>query len=146
MPRRTAEESDARNKKKAAKKAGRQENRAKKIEARKGLAAGEGKKIQENRKARRKELFKDPEAGKGKFTEKYKGASVSTKKEGDQMRAEKSAIGSSAEMAKNDFMEKAFSKIKSSVGEQGPGYLESFNADRSDMSQNAMSAWRNKRS
>ena len=47
--------------------------RAAKIEKRKGLAAGEGAKVLENRKTRRRELFNTPEAGAGKFTEKYAG-------------------------------------------------------------------------
>ena len=51
-------------------KAERQKARAGRIEKRKGLAAGEGQKIIDNRATRRRELFYTPEAGEGKFTKK----------------------------------------------------------------------------
>lgn len=51
----------------------RQAKRAERIEKRKGLAKGEGKKIMANRKQRLKELWQAPPKGQEGFTKKYKG-------------------------------------------------------------------------
>lgn len=79
MPRKTKEE---RQTARAGKKEDRQTKRAGNIERRRGLEAGEGAKVLENRKTRRKELFYTPEAGEGKFTDRYEGKKSATPETG----------------------------------------------------------------
>ncbi len=110
------------------------DKRASRIEKRKGLKAGEGKKVLENRKTRRRELWNTPEAGAGKFTSKYAGEKAAPPVPKDQLKSE----------AQDD----AAGAIQASLGVTKSGDYSNFgkgggmnttvpSSDRSDMSSNA---------
>ena len=159
MPKKTAAEKADKIRSKAASKSNKEARKNKRYEARKGLAAGEGKKVRDNKKARRRELFKDPEAGKGKFTKKYEGKLHEGKAKSVGMSGSSfkgglggnstGSLGSKAAEQKNDFLTKATEKIKTSLGATKKydfnQFLGGSSGDRTDISSNATKGFMTKK-